>query len=336
MSNKKNHIMDIVWLVSVALLLCMLFTGCAGTNVSNSKAGDKLKVVTTLYVSYDYVRAIAGDNVDVTMLLKPGEESHSYDPTPQDVIAINDCDLFIYNGGENDEWVDRVLESASGVNSLKMMDLVTKLYEEETVPGMQVDGHGHEHGHEHSHEHGHEEDSEEDYDEHVWASPVNALAIVQGITESLTELDSDNATIYEDNCAEYTAKLRRIDEEFRQIVASSKRTKIVFGDRFPIMYFTKEYGLDYSAAFPGCSAQMEPSVATMTYLIDDVRKDNIPVVFKTELSNDNVARVIAEETGAKVRTFYSCHNVSKRDFDRGYTYLEMMQENIEVLKEALN
>lgn len=355
----KGYMVLLVTLLSCIALMC----GCRGSSTDDNGEDNEtdgnsmLKVVTTLYASYDFVREIAGDNVELTMLLKPGEESHSYEPTPKDIITIQECDLFIYNGGENDTWVDQVLESVNGVKFLKMMDCVSELREEQIVDGMYERGHGDHHGHGgedgdnghdgHGHDgHGdetheeenHEEENHEEaeYDEHIWTSPVNAISIAEAIAGELGTLDPGNSDTYRNNCKRYVSELKELDDSFRQIVRNAKRNLVIFGDRFPLMYFVGEYGIDYYAAFPGCSAETEPSVATMTFLIDKVNENNIPVVFKTELSNDNIARIISEETGAGVRTFYACHNVSADDFRRGFSYIDMMRENAVVLKEALD
>ena len=196
------------------------------------------------------------------------------------------------------------------------------------------DGHGDETHEEENHEEEIHEEAE--YDEHIWTSPVNAISIAEAIAGKLGTLDPGNSDIYRNNCRRYVSELKELDDSFRQIVRNAKRNMVIFGDRFPLMYFVGEYGIDYYAAFPGCSAETEPSVATMTFLIDKVNENNIPVVFKTELSNDNIARIISEETGAGVRTFYACHNVSADDFRRGFSYIDMMRENAVVLKEALD
>ena len=302
----------------LCLFTCML-CGCMGRKDSDDK---KLKVVTTIFAPYDYVREIAGDEVSVSMLLKPGEESHSFDPSPQDIIEINECDLFIYNGGENDEWIDDVLDSVNDdVQTLRMMDCIDDLYIEEEIFGE---------------EHGHSHKEHEEYDEHVWASPVNAVKIVNGIAAKLSKLDSAHSDIYESNRKEYTDRLLYICSEIEDIVANSKRKLIVFGDRFPLRYFVEEFGLDYYAAFPGCAEDTETSPQVLVKLIDIVKKNDVPVVFKTELSNGNIAKTLSEATGAKVRTFYTCHNITKDDYENGLGYIDMMGSNAELLREALN
>ena len=326
------------------LTACSLFfagalTGCGADRGENESDDGKISVVTTIFPQYDFVRQIAGDSVDLKMLLKPGEETHSYEPTPQDIIAIQNSDIFIYVGGENDAWVEDILDSMpkAGMVTLKLMDCVDTL-EEEHVEGMQEQpGHTHE-----DEEDAHHEDKEEEahsvheIDEHVWTSPVNASQIVEQIKDLLVESDPDNEQVYEANAAAYEEELAELDEEFRSVVDSAERSLVIFGDRFPFRYFADEYGLDYYAAFPGCASDTEPSAATMAFLINKVREEKVPAVLKMELSNENIASAIAEATGTEVRTFYSCHNLTAEEFEEGETYLSMMQKNVETLKEVLD
>ena len=280
------------------------------------------------------MRQIAGDNVEVTMLLKPGEETHSYEPTPQDILQIQQADVFIYTGGENDVWVEDILDSIhlEGKEMIAMVDCVETL-EEEHVEGMK-DERGHNHTL-HDHEHEHEEEHEHTVDEHVWTSPQNAEKIVVDISTVLQQKDKENALLYKENTEKYLVQLKELDEEFREVVENSKNHVLLFGDRFPFRYFAEEYNLDYYAAFPGCASDTEPSAATMAFLINQVKEKNIPVVLKMELSNDDISKAIAEATGTKVRTFYSCHNLTAKEFQAGETYLSMMRKNVETLKEVL-
>lgn len=326
-------------LLSVFLLVTSV-AGCQRVGAVKEIGEEKVNVVTTIFPQYDFVRQIAGDNVEVSMLLKPGEETHSYEPTPQDILKIQNCDLFIYVGGENDEWVEDILDSidTEHIRLLRLIDCVDTVNEEH-VEGMKEER-GHEHGEEkHGHEHG--EDEEEGHetltpDEHVWTSPENAIAIVEELAETLEELDPEQKMIYEANKTEYIALLEGLDDEFKEVVDSSKRNMLLFGDRFPFRYFAEAYGLEYYAAFPGCASDTEPSAATMAFLIKKVEQEHIPVVLKMELSNENIANAIAETTHAKVKTFYSCHNLTAKEFADGETYLSMMKKNVETLKEALN
>ena len=307
--------------------MSVLLTGC---RIVKQQDNGKINIVTTVFASFDFARQVAGDNANITLLIKPGSESHSYEPTPKDIIAIEECDIFIYTGGENDTWLDYILNTVDNddIKIIKMLDLVEK-YEEEHVEGME--GHHHSHEHDHSHEEGAEE-----WDEHVWTDPLNAIKISEKIKDVLCETDVNNKERYEENFRQYSDELMRLDSEFESIVEKSERHELVFGDRFPLRYFVEAYGLDYYAAFPGCAAESEPSAKTVAFLIDKVKEDKIPIVFKIELSNGNIANAIANDAGVKVMTFYTCHNVSRSDFDKGETYISLMRRNLDTLREALN
>ena len=277
---------------------------------------------------------------DIRPHLSP-KETHSYEPTPQDILKIQNCDLFIYVGGENDEWVEDILDSidTEHIRLLRLIDCVDTVNEEH-VEGMKEErGHEHEEEEEHEHEHGEEEHETHETltpDEHVWTSPKNAIAIVEQIADVLGELDPEQTAVYEENEKAYVSLLEELDDEFREVVSSAKRDVLLFGDRFPFRYFADEYGLKYYAAFPGCASDTEPSAATMAFLINKAKEEQIPVILKMELSNENIANAIAETTHAKVKTFYSCHNLTAKEFADGETYLSMMKKNVETLKEALN
>ena len=360
MKMKKRRVRD--FLLAGSLILGMMLTGCGmsgqqteqnGGKEQNTVENEKISVVATIFPQYDFVRQIAGENVELKMLLKPGEETHSYEPTPQDIIAIQNSDLFIYVGGENDAWVEDILESMpdNGRKTLKLVDCVDTV-EEEHVEGMKEErGHDHdeddaeheEHEVEHEEdeadheEHGQEEThSVHEIDEHVWTSPKNAVKIVDNITELLCSADADNADAYKQDAETYIHKLEDLDAQFRQAVEESDRDTILFGDRFPFRYFADEYGLRYYAAFPGCASDTEPSAATMAFLINKVKEEKIPVVLKMELSSDHISRAIAEATGTEVKVFYSCHNISAEQFQNGETYLSLMEKNVETLREALS
>lgn len=318
--------------ILAALLVAVTLTGCDGFNKpaenTSSTDGEKnISVVATIFPPYDFTREIAGDKADVTMLLPPASESHSFEPTPQDIIKIQNCDLFLYVGGESDEWVNEVLESmdTSKMKIVALMDCV-EVVEEEIVEGMEE-------------EEEEPADSNEpegpEYDEHVWTSPQNTKLIVQKISAALCEADPANASAYQQNTAAYLSELDELDAAFQDVMNNAKRKTIVFGDRFPFRYFADAYGLDYFAAFPGCSAETECSAATVAFLIDKVKNENIPVVFHVELSNGKIANTISEATGAKVLLLHACHNISKADYESGKSYLDLMAGNVDALKEAL-
>lgn len=322
--------------IIAGVLVAIGLSGCTSTKNDSGK----MKVVTTIFAPYDFARQITNDKADVTMLLAPGAETHSYEPSPQDIIAISECDVFIYVGGENDTWLDGILETVENdhMEIIKLMDCVETVPEE--IPeGMEAED---DHDSEYSN---HEEDvdnnahnhsDEEEWDEHVWTSPINAMIICRKMNEVFSKIDPENANEYQTNLDNYIAVLENLDNDFKEVVAEGKRKLLVFGDRFPLRYFVEEYNLDYYAAFPGCSSETEAGASTVAFLIDKVNDENIPVVFKIELSNGNIAQTISGGTDAEVMTFYSCHNVTKSDFDAGLTYVDLMKKNVDSLKIALN
>lgn len=325
-------------LLLVMAMACVCLAGCGkkeGTVTTTGQKGesDKLKVVTTIFAPYDFSRQIAGEDAKITMLLPPASETHTFEPTPQDIINIQNCDVFVYIGGESDSWIEDVLKDID-TSKIKVIPLMKEvdLLEEETVEGMQEE----EHEHEHEHEHDGEEHQEEEYDEHIWTSPKNSIKIVEKLQQTFMEVDEANKDDYKKNGDSYIAELEELDAKFQNVVEHAERKTIVFGDRFPLRYFAEEYGLDYYAAFPGCAEDTEPSASTIAFLIDKVKEEKIPVVYHLELSNEKMADTICESTGAKKLLFHACHNISKEDFENGVTYVELMEKNVETLQEALN
>ncbi len=300
------------------LLAAVILLSVTACSVNTPEQDDKLKIIATIFPQFDFARTIAKDKADVSMLISPGTESHSFEPTTSDILELSTCDIFIYTGGESDSWIDHILDSINNpdMTVISLMDCVSLLEAED--------------------EHSHSEHSHGKMDEHVWTSPLNAIKISEKIYNAMCEKDPDNAESYKDSFASYKEDLTALDKSFRDITLNAERNTLVFGDRFPLKYFAQEYGLEYSSAFSGCSDDTEASASTVAQLIDKVNKENIPVVLKIELSSDNIASTICKETGAKMLTFYSCHNISKEDFDSGETYLSLMQKNTETLKIALN
>lgn len=313
--------------IMVALVMVFSIAGLTGCNKNDKNIkNDKLTIITTSFPGYDFARAITkdNDNAEVKMLLKPGAEMHDFEPTPQDIKDIKNSDIFIYVGGDSDEWIEDVLDNidTDKTKIVKLMDLVDTV-PEDVIEGMEE----------------HEEDEEEEeveYDEHVWTSPINAITITNKLKDEVVKIDKDNKELYEKNASNYVNELTDIDNEIKDIVKNGKRKEIVFGDRFPLRYFVDSYGLSYYAAFPGCSEQTEASAKTISFLINKVKEDKIPVVFHIELSKGKIANAIAKETGVKVLEFKTAHNISQKDFDAGVTYVDIMKDNIKVLKEALN
>ena len=319
-----------ITLWSSLLLVCLLLAGCTSQAESETLSDGEeqgLQIVTTVFPAYDFARAVAGEYADVTLLLPPGTESHSYEPTPADMIAVEECDLFIYLGGESDAWVDTILDSTGASDkAMRMIDCVD-LLEEETVEGMEAEPE------EHDHDHGLGEVV--GYDEHVWTSPQNAAAITRAIGARLEELDAAHAQDYAAGAEDYAGQLEALDGEFRTFFDGVTDKTIVFGDRFPLRYFAEEYGLNYYAAFPGCSTQTEPSAATVAFLTDKVRQEGISTVWYIEFSNHLVADSIAEAAGANTALFHTCHNVSAEDLENGATYISLMEGNLERLRQYM-
>ena len=300
-------------LIAALLCLCLVLCGCTA---QPEKPHDetKLQIVCTSFPAYDFAREIAGDRAELTLLIKPGSEVHSYEPTPKDMIRIQESDLFICNGGESEQWAKTLITPE--LNTIYMMDCVDTV--EESADGIY-----------------NAEDGEPELDEHVWTSPLNAIKISEEICNALCKLDTDNAEEYKMNFAAYKAQLMALDREFRQVIKNSGKHTLVFADRFPMRYFALEYGLNCYAAFPGCSSETEPSAKTVAYLIDRVREDKIPAVLYMEFSNQKMADVICEDTGCKKLPFYSAHSVSAEQFEQGVSYLDLMRINLNSLKEAL-
>ncbi|MBO5555893.1 MAG: zinc ABC transporter substrate-binding protein [Oscillospiraceae bacterium] len=310
----------ILWILCLCCLLPAL-PGC-GQTAETEENQTGLGIVTTVFPAYDFARQIAGERAQVTLLLPPGAESHSFEPTARDILRIQNGDLFFYTGGESEEWAEELLEGQESVNALAMLDCVDAL-EEECKEGMQ-DIHEEEDG-----------DEGEEYDEHVWTSPVNAQRICRRLCEELCRLDPAGEDLYLENTESYCEKLAALDADFRRVVEAAPLRTVIFADRFPVRYFVEEYGLDYYAAFPGCAEDTEPSARTVAFLIDKVQREQIPAVFTIEFSNGKMADVICEDTGCEKLLFHSCHTVSADDLKRGVTYLELMAQNVDSLKEAL-
>ena len=323
----------------LTLALTLSLAACAAPG---EKADDgRLQIVATLFPYYDFARAIAGDRADVTLLLSPGREAHSFEPTPLDAVTISEADVFLYNGGEGEYWVEEMLDAAGEHIAVKarMMDYVDPLGEEFSEGMQGADEHGHDHDHD-DHDHDHEEDEHDsdeiEYDEHIWTSPKNAAILCRAVCEAICKADPANEDFYRANCDDYCAQIEALDARFADLCESAPRKLLVFADRFPMLYFCREYGLDYRAAFHGCSGDTEPSLATIKFLIDKVEDENIPVVYTIDFGTKKVAAVVSECTGAAIETIYSMQTVSRTDFDAGETYLTLMERNFEALRKGLN
>lgn len=344
-----------------------LTAGCiTACSTNNAPAADSknLQIVTTIFPEYDWVMNILGDNpanAEVTMLLDNGADLHSYQPTASDILKISTCDVFVYVGGESDEWVDDVLKEATNKDMvvINLMDeLGNAVKEEEIIEGMEGHDHEHEHehdedhdhdhdehdedhddeDHEHDHEHHHEE-GEVKYDEHVWLSLKNASVLVGAISEAIAKADSANAATYRANASAYIDKLNALDKEYSDMVSAAARDVLVFGDRFPFRYLIDDYGLVYYAAFVGCSAESEASFETIMFLAGKVDENSLTSVITIEGKEHKIAETIISNTATKdqkILTLDSMQTTTMADVKSGTTYISVMESNYEVLKEALN
>lgn len=305
----------------------------------------KYSVVSTSFPGYDFARAVTKNtNISAKMLVKPGAETHTYEPTPQDIIDIKNADMFIYVGGDSDTWVEKILKDVDTKKThvVKLVDLVSTV-NEEIVEGMEdEDEHEHDHDHSHSHDydhdhddhnHKHDHDEEEEgpeIDEHVWTSPKKAMEIVKKIAKVASEIDAAEKTKIDDNAEKYVAEIAEVDKDLHQAI-DGKISEIVVADRFPFRYFADEFSLKYAAAFSGCSEQTEASAKTISFLINKVKQEKIKKVYKIELSNGKIAETVSKDTGAEVLELHSAHNVTADDFSKGVTYVDLMKRNLAVL-----
>ena len=341
-------------LIAGAMFMAVTFSFAKPKTAQN----NKIKIVTTIFPQYDWTREILGTNAanaELTLLVANGTDLHSYQPSIQDIAKISTADIFIYVGGESDGWVKDALKNAKN-KDMKVINLMEvlgdKVKEEEIIEGMQAEDEDEHHHHdddeenedhdhheaEEGHHHHHDEEEEIEYDEHVWLSVRNAKVLCGEICNALCEKDSKNAASYKANLASYSAKLDKIDSEFAAAVKNGNTQTLLFGDRFPFRYFVEDYGLDYFAAFVGCSAETEASFETVIFLAKKVDELSLNNVCQIESGNGKIARTIIQSSknkNAKILSFDSMQSVTSKDIKKGTTYLGIMQNNLEVLKEAL-
>lgn len=321
----------------LSIMMCINLAGCSSTEKKNEKEKKyKLTIMTTLFPYYDFARAVVGEEKDVCveLLMSPGQDSHSYEPTPADVIAIDHADIFIYNGGSIENWVEEVIGSLDNPSQvrMRMMDYVEVLAEDhENVE--EIYGAEYQHNDE---ENSHQEHSHEEEDEHIWTSPAYAVTLVLEICDKLCEVMPEKENKFRNNAENYVSRLKNIDRQFKEIVGNAEHKEIIFADKFPLKYFANEYNLKYYAAFPGCSGDTEPSAKTVAFLIDKVKTHGVNGIFYLELSSQATADVICDDTGVKKYQFNSCHNITQKQFDSKVTYIDLMQENVEALRSVLN
>lgn len=310
-------------LLAVITAAATVFSLCACSSesgYSNSDSG-KLKIISTVFPPYDLARQIAGDNAEISILLPTGSEIHNYEPSAKDMIAIRNCDIFLYIGGENEQWAEKLINSndTENVTAVKLIDYVPTLSEDE-------DEHDHDHDHEHEHE----------TDEHIWTSPKNAQLMLSAVYDAICKVDPSNKQTYTKNKDAYAKQLSDLDNAYRSAVDNAKNKTIVLADKFPFRYLAHEYGLEFSAAFAACSDESEPGVSTMIKLTKTIKENNIPAVYYLEFSSTKIADTLCDETGATKLMLHSCHNVSKQDIENNVSYVDLMKQNLENLKLTLN
>lgn len=329
----------------------VLITGCTAKTEKKDKGDNtkgKLKVVTTIFPEYDITRAIAKDKVDLELMIKPGVDVHSFTPTPQDIKTVQNSNIFVYGGTEHDKWVENLTKSIDMKNKkvVKLVDGIQQL-EEESVDGMKHEhhhddekedehSHAHKHEKEEKHSHDHENESDKELDPHYWTSPKNAIQMAKTVTNALVEKDPGNAEFYKENAKNYIKQLEDVDKELHDVVDKAKIKKVVIADRFPFRYLFKDLGLEYRALFSGCSVESTASAGQIKKMVDYVKENKIPVVYHIEMGKGELAETVAKNSGAKVKLLHSIHTVTKEDFDKGTTYIDLMKQNVEALKEGLN
>ena len=319
--------------IAALILSLVMAVGClTACGTSGTKKGEEISIVTTIFPEYDWVREIMGDrfaDAKVTMLRDNGVDLHSFQPTADDIMTIGTCDLFIYVGGESDKWVDDALKEAVN-KDMKVINLLEVLgdsvKEEEIVEGMEAE------------EEAYEEDEDPEYDEHVWLSLKNAQILTKAIADTLKEIDPANAEIYSANVEQYNKELADLDNEYQGAADSANNKTLLFGDRFPFRYMTDDYGLSYYAAFVGCSAETEASFETITFLAGKVDELSLPAICTIEGTDHKIAETIRSNTETKdqeIVSFDSLQSTTSKDVEEGTTYISIMKDNLDVLKDVL-
>lgn len=334
----KRKTKNVVYKMVALMMICLLTFPLSSCGKADKRDG-KLLIVTTLFPQYDFAKQIAGDKAEVKLLLSPGTEAHSYDPTPSDIVDINESDLFIYTGDYMETWAAKIIKGLEkDVNILDVSDKV------EIIKTEDEESHSHSEE-EHIYSEENIDDNEENeghsghnhiYDPHIWTSLSNAKIMVQNIVDELVKIDSENEDYYRANGEKYLLELTELDNRFKEVVENSDIKTIYFADKFAMYYFVKDYGLDYVSAYDSCSSETEPSAKLVAEMIDEVKENNAPAIYYAELSNHKAADTISKETGAKEYLLHSCHNISKDEYKNGVTYISLMEQNLENLKKGLN
>ena len=302
------YIMKKCLVLLTVLVIAVSFCGCKGNDTVET---GKISIITTVFPMYDFAQNIAGDKAEVTLILPMGAEAHSYEPTVRDVMKIQQCDLFIRLGEAAEPWTENILEDKNKngyvISAMDYADL-KKVY--------------------HNHQDAYE------YDQHIWTSLKNSIKTITAISKMLCEIDEKNSEYYKKNASDYIAKIDSLDTKFEKLTENSSK-KLIFADRFPFRYFVEDYGLDYFAAYPGCSDESEPSAAAVAQLMATVKSDNTDIIFYTETSDGKLPDTVSKETGAKKMLFHSCHTLTNEDVKEGKNYLSLMEDNYKALEAYL-
>ena len=314
----------IVSIILTAVMLTAILCSCG----EKTEVSQGIQIVCTAFPQYDFIKNILGSENGITLLLDNGADLHSYEPTAQDIIKIGSSDIFVYIGGASDSWVEGAIKSANnpGLKTVALMNLVDT-YDVEYIDGMEHDSHE-------AHDGDHSEE-----DEHIWLSLRNAKIITEALCDIICEADPENAETYKANTGDYINSIENLDSEYKAAVSSAKRNTLLFADRFPFRYLTEDYSLNYHAAFAGCSSESEASFKTIAFLIDKTNELELPAIIiieGTDGTEGSIAKTVSDATKAKILTLDSCQSVSKADIESGTTYLGIMQNNLDVLREALN
>lgn len=298
----------LLYYLTCIIFISLILSACSKDDVNKEK---KIKIVATIFPQYDFVKRLTDgvDGLEVTMLISPGVDVHNFEPTTKNVKEISDADLLIYTGGKNDLWLDKIFKSVE-----KKKDSLFSL-----MNALEID-----------------KDDAKNKDEHVWTSLLNCKQIVEKLAIKLGEIDKKNSKKYNDNMKKYISEIDKLHNEFKNLVANSKRKLVVFGDKCPFYYFSKDYGLEFISPYSGCSSKVDVNSKEITNIVRKIKQNNIPVVLKLENGNSQVAAAIAKEANIPVRTFYSCHNSSKKDFEKGTSFLSYIDKNLKTLKEAIS
>lgn len=299
--------------IIVLLTAVMLLSLCA---CASDPQSDKPQIIATLFPQYDFARAIVGDTADVTLLISPGTETHSFDPSARDMVKLRECDAVLYTGDESEPWVPSLLKGND--RDFAIIDV------SDGIELIDLDDHDDDHAHHHN------------TDPHIWTSPINAIKMVENICAALSTLYPEHENVYRQNAESYIEELTELDSDIRAVIDTAKRREIVCGGEFAFLYFVTEYGLRYTAAYDSCGGESEPSPRRVAQIIDKINEDSIPIIYYGELSNTDVADTIAADTGAEALLLHSCHNVTREDFENGVTYLLLMRQNLESLRKGLN